>query len=410
MNDQNKFILAEKFVYLLPIIIVVTAILAPRFLAYLPGIVGVAGMGFCLHLKLKPVFFKRAYIWASILLGAMVLSALWTINLEFSLERTGKLFMLLFTGLLLPSVFLTLKDHIAIDPKKLIVSMVATACVSSIALFIEYHLNGPIYGLFRPEFNPDRINFSLYNKSFEVLALLIVLAFGMTRFMIDDKRTKRALYLAMTLSIALFWMVTESQTSQFGLVIGCIIVFLTPLSSRVFWIGLFAVIVIGSLGAPFISKQAARIDFGTDYPRVLRKASIPDRIQIWNFISNESLKKPIFGHGVGSSRFIQSDVNISRYRRGKTVLHPHNSTLQIWLEFGISGIVLFLAGIGLLLKYLYSVPEPERRISLAMMLSYMAMSLTGYGMWQGWLIGVLMLYLGFAVLQIHVLPKTKASA
>ena len=73
--------------------------------------------------------------------------------------------------------------------------------------------------------------------------------------------------------------------------------------------------------------------------------SIIHRFLVWEYVSKEILKKPILGHGLGTSRFIGQNIilnvpNTQLVIKGGIPLHPHNNFLEIWLELGLLGIII----------------------------------------------------------------------
>jgi O-antigen ligase len=68
-------------------------------------------------------------------------------------------------------------------------------------------------------------------------------------------------------------------------------------------------------------------------------------------------------------------------------LHPHNGTLQTWLELGILGIALYLTIIG---YTAYQIVQSNLQITEKSLFSSLFSQLiiiqqTGFGIWQNWL-------------------------
>ncbi|MDB9762735.1 O-antigen ligase family protein [Alphaproteobacteria bacterium] len=73
--------------------------------------------------------------------------------------------------------------------------------------------------------------------------------------------------------------------------------------------------------------------------------SIMHRLLVWEYVGSEIYKKPLLGHGVGTSRLIGQNIilnvpNSDIQIKGGIPLHPHNNFLQIWLELGIIGTII----------------------------------------------------------------------
>ncbi|SVE50744.1 uncharacterized protein METZ01_LOCUS503598, partial [marine metagenome] len=72
-------------------------------------------------------------------------------------------------------------------------------------------------------------------------------------------------------------------------------------------------------------------------------------------------------------------------------LHPHNAIIQIWLELGLVGLILFSA-----LFFVLVMAIPNRRkesaacaISASVLTAGLVVSQLGFGFWQGWWLATL---------------------
>ena len=71
-------------------------------------------------------------------------------------------------------------------------------------------------------------------------------------------------------------------------------------------------------------------------------------------------------------------------------MHPHNFALQLWIEFGLLGASISAAWISALVYLISKQPNIlARRISLATLIATLSIASMGYGIWQGWWIGLL---------------------
>jgi O-antigen ligase len=118
------------------------------------------------------------------------------------------------------------------------------------------------------------------------------------------------------------------------------------------------------------------------------------RLEIWDFISRRALQSPFIGHGTEATKSITFDT-AQLYQPGKTILHPHNFALQLWIEFGAFGAALGAAFLGDILSRIYKFDLPLRRFSLALLMASLSVASTGYGLWQGWWLGVFCLLIAF---------------
>ena len=71
------------------------------------------------------------------------------------------------------------------------------------------------------------------------------------------------------------------------------------------------------------------------------KLSAGHRLLIWSFAGDRIAERPLAGWGLDSSRTIPGGRDPIRPGETWMPLHPHNAPLQLWLELGVPGAVLF---------------------------------------------------------------------
>lgn len=163
--------------------------------------------------------------------------------------------------------------------------------------------------------------------------------------------------------------------------------------------------------------------------------SYQHRIEIWNDVSKHIKEKPFIGHGFDYSAqsreapprcahhptkiFDPISINttvISKtpypwggvvcYKETLLSKHPHNGALQIWLEFGLIGI---LSTCFLLYRFtLYA--SAQSRLYRGYLYGLFGLCLVywnvSFGLWQNWMIALVTLTFSFFQL-IKSLPSTK---
>ena len=80
------------------------------------------------------------------------------------------------------------------------------------------------------------------------------------------------------------------------------------------------------------------------YQKLYLDYKLLHRRVIWSFSKENVLKEPLFGNGFYSSRKLGESNEITNQDNIKLPaipLHPHNTTIQIWLELGLIGIALY---------------------------------------------------------------------
>ncbi len=122
------------------------------------------------------------------------------------------------------------------------------------------------------------------------------------------------------------------------------------------------------------------------------------RLIIWSYTKEKILEKPIIGHGFFSSRYIASKKlktkELTEYNF--IPLHPHNNVLQVWLELGIIGVIIFFIFIRFLLKKIYKYSKINHKFSAIAMMSFFQVFFIGqigFGFWQSWWLAITLITL-----------------
>ena len=117
---------------------------------------------------------------------------------------------------------------------------------------------------------------------------------------------------------------------------------------------------------------------------------------IWSFSKEKILEKPFLGHGFYSSRYMDNEMKETQNKKKYQLmpLHPHNSILQIWLELGILGVLIFFAFIRTLINKIYKYDEINHRIATIAVISFFQIFTIGqisFGFWQSWWIAIILI-------------------
>jgi O-antigen ligase len=100
----------------------------------------------------------------------------------------------------------------------------------------------------------------------------------------------------------------------------------------------------------------------------------------------------VFGIGAQSTRFQSSGTmtipGIAGERR-ELGWHAHNFILQAWLELGAVGAALLMLFALALLRTLALQPPAARIAGAATFAAGLAIAVTGWGLWQSWLIAAI---------------------
>jgi O-antigen ligase len=131
------------------------------------------------------------------------------------------------------------------------------------------------------------------------------------------------------------------------------------------------------------------------------------------------LEKPVLGWGMNSARSMPGGKDKVVDKNGRMYgdqlpLHPHNAVLQIWLELGLPGAILFTALIALLISRMRDLPLTRSAMTLMVVqfLSVFMFSESSFGIWQSWWQAVLWINISLGILlyQRAIVPGTVGQA
>ncbi len=179
-------------------------------------------------------------------------------------------------------------------------------------------------------------------------------------------------------------------------------------------LGLFAAVVIWFLG-----RRAAMVasilfvliglllPFALTYPEVpvysLKNfVSLPNsakhRLAIWDFTAEKIEQKTFFGWGMNASRNMPGGKSLLNSKSDDIFgdalpLHPHNAMLQMWLELGLPGIILYLTlGVYILISAASRIRSRfESSMMVGQFVTILIISNLSFGAWQAWWIATLWL-------------------
>ena len=199
----------------------------------------------------------------------------------------------------------------------------------------------------------------LKTKGKPVLSALCVLGFlGLSFFL-----TNRSSLLAMLVgTCVLFFAMYQAVLARWALVL-------------LIGLGCFFIVPISTL-LPLIPQEIT----GQLFDSALA------RIKIWTVTSQHILDEPLIGHGIDASKGLQTNVGDGFFQPGVTVVshHPHNIFLQIWLDFGMIGALLW-GGLLLMMTYrVYNAHEVAQPYIIAASFCSLMMLSTTFSLLQAW--------------------------
>ncbi len=388
-NQNQKTALFAAFAFCgvlacLPLI----GVIVPRFIAFVPALLLLIGMaGFCISPRR---FFaensKTFRIPVLVFLALATLSSLWAIAPDIVLDRVMKLLPVLLPVIFLPVPVRSLPGNVARFHVVLFPLGVIAACL---LCAVELYFDAPLYQLIRGKSEDAVFNLSLLNRGVTSIVLTFLIALPLVLKASLPQVQKSGILTMLMVLTALVLYKTDSQSAQLAVVVGLFFVFVFPYRFKAAWIVLGVLVSALILSAPWLVQYMfAEFAGNTQEIPWLQSGYAADRMEIWDSVARYVMQNPFYGFGIEATRAVEAFDTAQIYRHSVTVLHPHNFALQLWIEFGVIGAVLGSVLLGFIFYRLSCFPAEDARLALPALMGFLSVSATGYGLWQGWWIGL----------------------
>ncbi len=397
---MSAFFSNSKSLLLLFLPLLTLCVIMPRSAAFIPGLIGLIFLALSFFSD-RRISLKKDYgFWiVAALIPVMVgLSALWADDQVFVVERSLKLILIIAPAVLLTSL-LAMRQWPDDALKNFYAAFYIMFCFCSLFIMFDNLAGQAVSAYIREHLFGAEITRNVqYNRSLVILALLYLpVVAGLQTLYQDRERYFHVLLASMCLAAALI--TTKSQTAQLCFLVAGAFYFLYPYVRMKGIPVLTGLAVLCMLAAPFAVKQMHGLvpEDPEQVPALIMEASIPHRLEVWNFVATETFKRPWVGHGVEALREMKSETWM-KYPASDQVLHPHNAPMQIWLEFGLLGACLtsvFFVWMG---RRLLRLEGQRRRLSVSLAVCCLLALSVGYGLWQSWQIGFLFLIPSLVIL------------
>lgn len=367
------------------VLLTLTAALAfPLSLSFFPHLMGVIG---CCLLFLRNKTISRpdrTIVIALLSIPAFILlSIIWAIEPD----KIGLKIFKISTGLILFIPFILLIRDIPAQ------SAIFIRKYFSVPFFIcgafivsELVFNFPVLSLIKQR------SLEAWELNKNIASYILLVPFAVAFLLRDHHKALAGLLIALCTAVLL---TTDSQAAQLaglvsvGVVIGYKVIpkFMLKLS--------FAVAIIALFSMPWISTAA--YDFMADKvgdEGILRQACASQRLEIWDFVSQKIMESPWVGFGMESSRHMTFDSRMV-YFKEQHILHPHNISLQIWIEFGAAGFIFVCGLLALLYKAFAKQSYQNQVLPVICFSAAFIVLMVSWSMWSSWLIGLLLLLVSF---------------
>lgn len=384
MGEQLKHQNLINILILGPLVLApLFAVEFPRFLAYLPIISALLGGGAFVCLG------KQKLEWPTgpaLFIGSVVVlacaSVLWAGAPETSGDRAMKLATMLPFYYLFIVVIHSARACLKLEIMKI---LLASCALGAVIVCIEIWSDLGLYREIRGIDVHEYVGNAVMNRGAVTIVMMSMIP--LLYFFKDNK-----VYTAIAaLPILLMTTQIESQTAQLALVFAIAFYLFFPARKDWLWVLGFVAFIVYALGKPFAATWAYN-NLAVDLNKlpVLGNAFIGARLEIWDYIGRYAMTNPLLGHGIEITRTVEDFDSGQIFNIGyTTILHPHSFIMQVWIEFGLLGILACIASFGAALKAIHKIAdEQHRRITLSIFLTSLLIASFSYGLWQSWFLGL----------------------
>ena len=372
-------------------------VLVPRGVAALISVAGLCAAGLALSTagpKSRPRLAAFGALFGCLLLWGTA-SAMWSADWPRSLIMAARLAGLFAAGLALVYAADAIKA-----PRRLTSLLLGSLVLTVVMAAADLATHGAVGAPFTDRaYQPSGLNRA--SVSFAVLLL------PMTVVLVTRSSPISAILLA-TATAALIFMLagtTAQAALSAGLPIGLLVYLSRNRGAHV--VAVISVLVI--ITAPLTFARLGRIPMLTEAADTV-KLSAGHRLWIWSFVGDRIAERPLAGWGLDSSRSIPGGKDSIRPDEPWLPLHPHNAPLQLWLELGVPGAVLFALLVGYVWHVL-AVASWSRLFGAAAggsLAIAMIACVAAYGIWQEWWLATLWFSLFGVLVMARVAPVAVA--
>ena len=389
MRLSNAKILTATALLLAPVALIVPLGMAPLFVVMILAL-------FILKLVNKEpfdAFREPSFLAIGLFLLWAATSLIWTPELPRGLRTVSKLAVLFGGGLIAiaSTRHLTLRER-EICGTTLLIGIVGATIYLSVEMYGQGAIRSAILNIFDgPAYHPFFLNRP---------TSIIVLMLWPAVIVLQQRFSPWAGWVGIAGALALL-AAAESATSLVALSAGALVYLIAsaPRLLPVVRVVCTAGVVLSILALPLFTGISTKIDSWNATSGV--ENSLAHRLYIWDFAATRTLEKPVAGWGIEAARGLARDTQQTSGQRpgesgldarkrffesARMPLHPHNAGLQIWVELGAVGGLLFAGMVGWLMW-----AAGDRRkwgaASTPMMgltTTALAIASSGFGIWQSW--------------------------
>ena len=387
------------------------SVLLPRAMTFAPAIIGLIFYLFIVLTKKEKISLNKQYIIiAAIITAICTTSSLWSEHSAEVLIKSLKTAAVLFGNIFIISLCMklpSLSQRYSININSMAWIFPAMLTLAALLASEELFMAMPLYRIAH-NFPADyHFNTSVINRGAVNIVLCSFAAISMIRFWNADKWKKWSLGVIMISSILLMLSLTQAQSAQLAFAVGVFTYIAFPHSWKRAYTALAVIITILFMSAPWLSQYTfSHLASDVNSSSWLSQGYAANRMEIWDFVSRYGLEKPILGHGMEATRYVESFNHQHLYHKEDSVLHPHNAIIQIWVEFGLVGSLIFCAILIYVINSISRLPKENARTAISLFLSTMVIASISYGLWQSHWIGVILYVLEIGIITSAIIANS----
>lgn len=243
----------------------------------------------------------------------------------------------------------------------------------------------------------DESSSAYFNRIFTTVILLSLALAGAVLNQISSRTHASILIFVLCIVVGLTAITANSQSALLAWIVGWTLMLTCYLMSKKIQNILLGLLCTVPMFMPTIVYYGSTLLLSLIQQDsvLLRLSSASTRLGIWQETVKLIALNPIIGYGNYALRIITEThpLHNDLFKGGMDVSysHPHNTFLQIWLEFGLIGITLFCIFLASIAFRISKLGDKSRPGVIALFAACITVASISHGAWQSWWVGSLIL-------------------